>query len=100
MMRVASDQGNRVGPVLEACDASQAVIAAICELNENVEVKDRGSYLRVLVPERCVVTREAIERALARPFRLPGDLELLMPAFAGVLTMTGDQAVWSFRGAP
>ena len=84
----------RVGPVLEASDLGRAVLEAIREDNQGVDVRDRGSYLRVLVPGRCVVRREAIERVLGRPFRLPGDLEMVMPSFSGRLTVTEDEVVW------
>ena len=86
-----------VGPVLEAGVVATAVVAAIRELNAQVEVVDRGSYLRVLVPRRCVVTRAAIERALGRRFLLPVDLENLMPSFKGELSVSEEQAVWAFR---
>ena len=39
-------------------------IAAIREQNHDVEVQDRGSYLRVLAAGRCVITRQAVERIL------------------------------------
>jgi toluene monooxygenase system protein D len=86
----------RVGPVLEAGEGTLAIIAAIRQQNRDVVVHDRGSYLRVLVPGRCVVTRQAVERALGRPFRLPGDLELLMPSFKGVFSVSEEEAVWAF----
>src|SRR5206468_10845035 len=85
---------DHVGPVLETGETARAVIAAIRELNEAVEVRDRGSYVRVLVPQRCRVTRDAIEHTLGRPFRLPGDLEIVMPSFKGMFRVTGDEAVW------
>jgi len=88
-----------VGPVLEADDIGRAIIAAIREANTGVTVLDRGGYLRVLVPGRCVVRRAAIERALGRPFRLPGDLELVMPSFQGAIRITDDEVVWSWRTA-
>jgi toluene monooxygenase system protein D len=88
-----------VGPVLETGDAARAVIAAIRELNPGTEVRDRGAYLRVEVPGRCVVTRAAIERLLGRTFLLPGDLELLMPAFKGRFAVSEEQAVWSYEEA-
>jgi toluene monooxygenase system protein D len=90
---------DHVGPVLEASDTSRAVVAAIRELNAAVIVEDQGAYLRVLVPRRCVVTRRAIESNLGRPFRLPADLEPLMPAFKGLLQMSDEEVVWSFREA-
>ena len=86
-----------VGPVLDAGEVGDAVIAAIRSLNPTVTVEDRGAYRRVLVPERCVVTREAIEVALGRPFQLPGDLELVMPSFTGVFKVTEERAEWGLR---
>ena len=86
-----------VGPVLEAGEAALAVITAIQALNPATEVLDRGAYLRVRVPRRCVVTRAAIESSLGRPFLLPGDLECLMPAFQGRFHISEEEAVWSFE---
>jgi hypothetical protein len=91
---------DHVGPVLEPGEPAEAVIAAIRELNRDVVVHDRGSYLRVLVPRRCEVTRAAIEAILGRPFRLPGDLEPLMPAFKGRFSVTHERAVWSAGAVP
>ena len=93
----AIDRRDHVGPVLEAGEIADAVVAAIRSLNEAVIVEDRGSYLRVLCPERCRVTRSAIEAALGRPFRLPGDLEHLMPSFKGSFAVDGEEASWSVR---
>jgi toluene monooxygenase system protein D len=89
--RVASD---RVGPVLTAGVSAAAVVAAIREENPGVSVEDRGGYIRVLVPQRCRVTRNAIERELGRPFALPRDLELIMPSFRGKLQLEADAVVW------
>jgi toluene monooxygenase system protein D len=83
-----------VGPVLEASELGLAVLAAIRSLNARVEVQDRGAYLRVSSPSRCVVTRRAIEHELGRAVRLPGDLELAMPSFKGRLRIDADGAVW------
>lgn len=87
-----------VGPVLEASELGRAVLEAIRADNADVVVRDRGSYLRVLVPGRCVVRRAAIERVLGRPFRLPGDLEMVMPSFSGRLTVTEDEVSWDGGG--
>lgn len=88
---------DQVGPVLEASDAGRAVVAAIRRLNVDVVVEDQGSYLRVLVPHRCRLTRQAVESSLGSPFTFPGDLERLMPAFKGMLDLSEDEAVWSFK---
>ena len=89
---------DEVGPVLEASEAARAVIDAIRAENGDVQVVDRGSYWRVLVPGRCVVTRAAVEARLGRAFVLPGDLERLMPSFRGRLEITTEGVVWSTRG--
>ena len=89
----------RVGPVLEAGDVARGVIAAIRRCNQSVEVRDRGAYLRVLVPERCQVTRAAIEQELGRPFRLPGELEAIMPSFSGEFRVSEADAVWEARSS-
>ncbi len=86
---------NGVGPVLDAGDLGRAVAAAIRATNPGTDVIDRGSYLRVLVPGRCVLRRDAVERELGRSFTLPGDLELLMPSFKGTMTMTADEVIWT-----
>lgn len=89
------DFRNHVGPVLQASLAADAVVAAIRELNEGVQIAHRGSYIRVLCPDRCTVTRRVIEAHMGQPFRLPGDLEQIMPSFKGRLSMTEDDASWS-----
>jgi hypothetical protein len=85
-----------VGPVLEASATGRAVLLAIEDLNGDVNVQDRAAYMRVQVHGRCVVTRAAIENRLGRPFRLPMDLEAVMPAFSGVLLVDEDRAEWSY----
>lgn len=87
-----------VGPVLQAGPDADAVIAAIQKLNAGVLLVDRGAYIRVLVPHRCVVTRKAIEEQTGAGFRMPGDLEAIMPSFKGSLTISEDEAKWQFRG--
>jgi hypothetical protein len=87
---------DRVGPVLQSGPVANAIIAAIRDLNQDVIVVDRGAYVRVLVPRCCVVTRSAIEKHLGRPFRFPGELEMVMSAFKGSLQLNQDDAGWRF----
>jgi toluene monooxygenase system protein D len=87
---------DRVGPVLQVGTVTNAIIAAIRDLNEDVMVVDRGAYVRVLVPQCCVVTRLAIEKHLGRPIRFPGELETVMSAFKGSLQLNQDDAAWRF----
>jgi nitrite reductase/ring-hydroxylating ferredoxin subunit len=90
------ERRHSVGPVLESSDLSSAIVAALRESNEGIVVEDRGSYVRVLVPDRCLLRRDLVEQMLGRPFRLPGDLELCMVSFKGKLTLTAEEAVWAF----
>jgi hypothetical protein len=96
MTRATDVSTDRVGPVLEASDAGRALAAAIRKTNAGASVQDRGSYLRVLVAGRCTLTRAAAEAELGRPFRLPGDLEQLMPSFKGTLRVTREEVSWSW----
>jgi toluene monooxygenase system protein D len=88
-----------VGPVLQTGVLSEAIVAAIRDLNQDVVVLDRGAYLRVLVPVRCIVTRDAIEKHLGRSIRFPGELEIVMSAFKGSIQLTEERAIWQFRSA-
>jgi len=90
---------DRVGPVLLSGPVANAIIAAIKDLNQDVIVVDRGAYMRVLVPQCCVVTRSAIEMHLGRPFRFPGELETVMSAFKGSLQLNQDDAAWRLAQA-
>src|SRR4051812_48162200 len=85
---------DRVGPILQPGATANAVIAAIREENEGVEVTDRGGYLRVAVPGRCAVSRSAIEAHLGRAFQLPGELECIMPSFQGKLVISDERVEW------
>jgi hypothetical protein len=97
MNPTATETFNRVGPVLETGETTNAILAAIQATNRDVLVQDRGSYLRVLVLRRCVLTRQAAEEALGRPFRLPSELERIMPSFKGRMKITEDEVVWTFE---
>ena len=85
---------NAVGPVLEINEVGRAIAAAIREAYPAAELQDRGGYIRVLVTGGCIVQRAAIERALGRRFTLPGDLELVMPAFKGVIAIGEEEVSW------
>lgn len=90
---------DHVGPVLQSGSVSNAIIAAIKDLNSDVMVVDRGAYMRVLVPRCCVVTRIAIEKHLGRPFRFPGELEGVMSSFKGSLHLNQNDAAWRFSNS-
>jgi toluene monooxygenase system protein D len=90
---------DHVGPVLQAGALTDAIVAAIRDLNSEVIVVDRGAYLRVLAPQTCTVTRVSIEKHLGRHMRFPGELETVMSAFKGAIQLTQDVAVWQFKSA-
>jgi hypothetical protein len=84
-----------VGPVLMAGPITDAIVSVIRRHHPAVEILDRGSYLRVLVPGRCAVSRAHVEAALRRPFRLPGDLERVMTSFRGRFAVSAEEASWT-----
>lgn len=83
-----------VGPVLIADATGRSIAQVIVHTNPGATLIDRGSYLRVSVPERCVLTCHAIRTELGQPFKLPEDLERIMPAFSGSLTITDEEVLW------
>lgn len=93
---MSDERADLVGPVIEASDAGRAIVAAILSSTPGAFVEDRGAYLRVRAAHRCVLTREAAERELGHSFRLPADLEPLMPAFKGLIRIAPDAIEWSF----
>jgi hypothetical protein len=84
-----------VGPVLMAGPVTTAIVTVIRNQHPDVQVTDRGSYLRVLVPGRCAIDRADVEAVLRRPFQLPGDLERVMTSFRGRFQVTADEASWT-----
>ena len=54
--------GAVVGPVLEAGPTAWAVIAVMRRLHPDLSLLDRGAYLRVSVPGRCVLDLAELER--------------------------------------
>ncbi|NMO04113.1 monooxygenase [Gordonia sp. TBRC 11910] len=74
-----------VGPVVQAGELADAVAAAAVIDNEGsrVDIRNRGSYVRVEVDGgECILRRSTIEEELGRPFRMR-DLEVSMPSFVG-----------------
>src|SRR5260221_4282810 len=98
-MTSTRDTRDWVGPVLQKGPITDAIVAAIRELNGDIEVVDRGAYLRVSSPGRCRVTSAAVASRTGAPFRLPSDLELVMSSFKGLFEMSEDEAIWSSKKA-
>jgi hypothetical protein len=74
------------------------MIAAVEQRNDGVVVHDEGAYLRVLVPGVCRLTRSDVEDHAGRPVSFPGELEVIMPSFSGILAMDEDGATWWLAG--
>jgi hypothetical protein len=90
-----------VGPVLLRGPLTDVIIAAIRAHNRDVQVSDRGAYLRVQVPGRCLLVCADVAARVGRAFALPGDLEEVMPSWKGTMTMGDDQVIWQAGlGAP
>jgi toluene monooxygenase system protein D len=89
---------NAVGPVLRMSEGIEAIIAAIEEDNPGAEIEviDRGAYVRIQAQQRMKVTRASIERHIGRSFEMR-QLEPMMPAFAGRIETTSDAILWSFK---
>ena len=99
-MSRSGDDGSGVGPVLHATPFARSVVTVIEEENTHVLVQDEGAYLRVLAPGVCRLSRAGLEAATGLAIRFPGDLEVVMSSFTGVLQLTEDGAVWRLAGEP
>ncbi|HEY3717450.1 MAG TPA: MmoB/DmpM family protein [Jatrophihabitantaceae bacterium] len=89
-----------VGPVLHATPFARVVVSVIEDENEQVLVRDEGAYLRVQAPRVCRLSRSGLEAATDPAIRFPGDLEVVMSSFTGVLQLTEDGAVWRLASEP
>jgi toluene monooxygenase system protein D len=83
-----------VGPVLQATPFARSVVAVIEDENERVVVLDEGAYLRVLAPRVCRLSRAGLAAVTDPTIKFPGDLEVVMSSFTGVMELTEDGAVW------
>jgi toluene monooxygenase system protein D len=89
-----------VGPVLRHGDEVDKIIAAIEDDNPDseIEVIDRGSYIRVQAEDRLVLTEETLQGYLGSDYRIRS-LEVVMSSFAGKVTTESDTIIWERAGA-
>jgi toluene monooxygenase system protein D len=99
-MSTSGDPGLGVGPVLHATPFARAVVSVIEEENTHVLVHDEGAYLRVLVPVLCRLSRAGLEAATGGVVRFPGELEVVLSSFTGIMQLTEDGAVWRLARQP
>ena len=86
--------GAAIGPVLQATPLGRAIVAAIESSNDDVDIQDEGAYLRVMAHGTCRVSRAAVEEQFGQPIQLPGDLEVIMSSFAGLVSISEAGVVW------
>ncbi len=84
-----------VGPVVNDAELADALIEAIERDNEGQSpvVEDHGAYVRIHLPRYCRVTRQSLEDALGRPFKL-SQLETALSSFAGRIRYGDEEIVW------
>jgi toluene monooxygenase system protein D len=83
----------KVGPVLRGNEMADVIIQAI-ELDNaerKIEIKDRGGYVRVMVENYCVITKQTVEEVLGREFRMPGEFEVNLASFTGKINNGTDK---------
>lgn len=87
---------NPVGPILRMCDEVELVAAAIEDDNPDreIEILDRGAYVRIHASDHLRVTTESLKRHLGDQFEIRS-LEAIMPSFSGRISTSTDAVEWS-----
>lgn len=83
-----------VGPILSNNFTVTAIIKALQELNPDLQIISKGSYIMALAPKRCILSRFVVEKYLGRQFNLPEDLDVNMSSFNGKYYLLRDEAFW------
>ncbi len=87
---------NPVGPIFRMGDDTvELIIAAIRDDNpdKEIEVIDRGSYVRVQGEERIRVTQDTLRRYLGGDYAI-SLIGNVMPSFKGRVVTSSDEFVW------
>jgi toluene monooxygenase system protein D len=86
---------NPVGPVLRMGDEVDQVIAAIEDDNPDtdIEVIDRGAYVRVQGEDQITVTQDTLRRYLGADYEIRS-FGGIMSAFRGRVITTSDTITW------
>jgi toluene monooxygenase system protein D len=86
---------NPVGPILRMGDEVEQVIAAIEQDNpdQEIEVIDRGAYVRVQGEDHVVLTEATLRTFLGSDFEIRS-VEAMMSSFNGRIITTSDSIVW------
>jgi toluene monooxygenase system protein D len=86
---------NPVGPILRMGDQIEDVIAAIRDDNpaQDIEVIDRGSYIRVQGDGRVRVSQETLREYLGADYEIRS-FGTMMSSFMGRVITTSEEIVW------
>lgn len=86
---------NPVGPILRMGDQIEDVIQAIRDDNQDqqIEVIDRGSYVRVQGDKRVRVTQDTLRLYLGADYEIRS-FGTMMSSFVGRVVTTSDEIVW------
>jgi toluene monooxygenase system protein D len=60
---------------------------------KDIDLVDRGSYIRVHTDGRCRLTRDSLERVLGHPIEL-SEIEPVLASFAGRISTGSEEIVW------
>jgi toluene monooxygenase system protein D len=90
---------NPVGPVLRMGEEVEQIVAAIEDDNPDTEIEviDRGAYVRIQGEERLVLTEATLQSYLGADYRIRS-LENLMSSFAGRAITASDSITWERAG--
>jgi toluene monooxygenase system protein D len=82
-------------------DEVENVIDAIRDDNPDreIEVIDRGAYVRIQADDYLLVTEESLQRHLGTDFRIRS-LEAMLTAFAGRIETRSDRIEWYLAAKP
>jgi toluene monooxygenase system protein D len=82
-------------------DEVENVIDAIRDDNPDreIEVIDRGAYVRIQADDYLLVTEESLQRHLGTDFRIRS-LEAMLTAFAGRIETRSDRIEWHLAAKP
>ncbi|HVZ37092.1 MAG TPA: MmoB/DmpM family protein [Polyangiaceae bacterium] len=85
-----------VGPILCMSDGVDLVVQAILDDNPDreVEVVDRGSYVRVQARGSLRLTRASLQRQLGSSFQMR-QFEAMLSSFAGRIQTATDEITWT-----
>lgn len=88
-----------VGPILRMSEDLDGVVAAIRDDNPgaDIEVVDRGAYVRVHAQDKLVVTEATLREHLGPDFEIRS-LQGMLSSFAGRIHTFSDRVEWETTG--